>query len=127
VDAPRLDHLVVGVSDPKRANEFYERVIGVDAVELPRGRVAYRLANAQLNVHGPDSSAQPLARNPVGPGNSDLCFVWDGPIEGALRHLESNQVEVIEGPVERQGASGTGISVYFRDPDGSLLEFISYV
>jgi catechol 2,3-dioxygenase-like lactoylglutathione lyase family enzyme len=126
VAAPRLDHLVVGVADPKRANEFYERVVGVDPVELPRGRVAYRLANAQLNVHGPDSTAQPLARHPVGPGNSDLCFVWDGRIEDAVRHLESNQIEVIEGPVERQGANGTGSSVYFRDPDGSLLEFISY-
>jgi catechol 2,3-dioxygenase-like lactoylglutathione lyase family enzyme len=92
---------MVGVADPKRANEFYERVVGVDPVELPRGRFAYRLANAQLNVHGPDSTAQPLARHPVGPGNSDL-------------------------PVERQGASGTGSTAYFRDPDGSLIEFISY-
>jgi catechol 2,3-dioxygenase-like lactoylglutathione lyase family enzyme len=36
-------------------------------------------------------------------------------------------VEVEEGPVERHGAGGAGTSVYFRDPDGSLLEFISYV
>jgi catechol 2,3-dioxygenase-like lactoylglutathione lyase family enzyme len=34
--------------------------------------------------------------------------------------------EVEEGPVARQGAQGDGTSVYFRDPDGSLLEFISY-
>lgn len=30
------------------------------------------------------------------------------------------------GPVERVGGRGTGTSVYFRDPDGSLLELISY-
>jgi catechol 2,3-dioxygenase-like lactoylglutathione lyase family enzyme len=59
-------------------------------------------------------------------GNSDLCFVWDGPIEGAVAHLERHGVEVEEGPVERHGARGAGTSVYFRDPDGSLLELISY-
>ena len=36
-------------------------------------------------------------------------------------------MEIEEGPVERHGARGAGVSVYFRDPDGSLLEFISYV
>ena len=30
------------------------------------------------------------------------------------------------GPMRRFGAKGHGTSVYFRDPDGSLLEFISY-
>jgi len=29
-------------------------------------------------------------------------------------------------PIQRFGARGAGTSVYFRDPDGSLLEFISY-
>jgi catechol 2,3-dioxygenase-like lactoylglutathione lyase family enzyme len=62
----------------------------------------------------------------VRPGNSDLCFVWDGPIEGAVDHLRAQEVEVELGPVERHGARGMGRSVYFRDPDGSLLEFISY-
>jgi catechol 2,3-dioxygenase-like lactoylglutathione lyase family enzyme len=63
---------------------------------------------------------------PVQPGNSDLCFVWDGPIEHAVEHLTGHGVEVEEGPVAREGARGGGTSVYFRDPDGSLLELISY-
>jgi catechol 2,3-dioxygenase-like lactoylglutathione lyase family enzyme len=67
-----------------------------------------------------------VARLPVRPGNSDLCFVWAGPIEEAAAHLERHGVEVEMGPVERLGAQGRGTSVYFRDPDGSLLEFISY-
>jgi catechol 2,3-dioxygenase-like lactoylglutathione lyase family enzyme len=70
--------------------------------------------------------AHPVARVPVQPGNSDLCFVWDGPIGSAVEHLERQGVEVEEGPVQRTGAGGDGTSVYFRDPDGSLLEFISY-
>jgi catechol 2,3-dioxygenase-like lactoylglutathione lyase family enzyme len=42
-------------------------------------------------------------------------------------HLERHDIEVEQGPVERHGAKGRGMSVYFRDPDGSLVEFISYV
>lgn len=123
---PRLDHVVVGVSDWKRSNAFYEKVVGVEIVELQRGRFAYRLGDQQLNVHGPGSTAQPLPTHPVGPGNSDLCFSWPGPIEQAVAHLQAHGVELVEGPVDRQGAQGSGRSVYFRDPDGSLLEFISY-
>ena len=89
-------------------------------------RYAYRFGDQQLNVHGPGSTPQPRAADPVRPGNSDLCFVWDGPIEAAVEYLERHAVEVELGPVERIGAGGRGTSVYFRDPDGSLLELISY-
>jgi catechol 2,3-dioxygenase-like lactoylglutathione lyase family enzyme len=123
---PRIDHVVIAVSDWETSAGFYRDVVGAELVELPRGRHAYRLANAQLNVHGPGSTAEPLAMNPVRPGNSDLCLEWDGPIEDAAAHLEQHGVEVVEGPVERQGSQGSGYSVYFRDPDGALLEFISY-
>jgi catechol 2,3-dioxygenase-like lactoylglutathione lyase family enzyme len=49
-----------------------------------------------------------------------------GPIEQAQAHLEHHGIAVEEGPVPRDGAKGRGSSMYFRDPDGSLLEFISY-
>jgi catechol 2,3-dioxygenase-like lactoylglutathione lyase family enzyme len=52
--------------------------------------------------------------------------VWPGPIEEAAAHLERHGVAVELGPVARHGARDVGVSVYFRDPDGSLLEFISY-
>jgi catechol 2,3-dioxygenase-like lactoylglutathione lyase family enzyme len=68
----------------------------------------------------------PVAAKRVMPGNSDLCFVWDGPIAQAQEHLAKHGVEVEDGPVTRYGGRGKGTSVYFRDPDGSLLEFISY-
>jgi catechol 2,3-dioxygenase-like lactoylglutathione lyase family enzyme len=121
-----LDHVVIAVSDWERSNAFYRDVVGATVVDLPGGRFAYRLGETQLNLHGPGVSASPLAAEPVRPGNSDLCFVWPGPIEEAVGHLALHGVEVEEGPVERNGVAGRGRSVYFRDPDGSLLEFISY-
>jgi catechol 2,3-dioxygenase-like lactoylglutathione lyase family enzyme len=124
--AIRLDHCVIAVSDWERSNRFYRNILGAELVELDKGRFAYRFGEQQLNVHGPGSEPHPRADDPVRPGNSDLCFVWEGPIEGAVEHLRHELVEVELGPVERTGARGTGTSVYFRDPDGSLLELISY-
>jgi catechol 2,3-dioxygenase-like lactoylglutathione lyase family enzyme len=104
----RLDHVVIHVSDWARSNAFYRDVLGAEVRgEDPDGPSSYRFGANQLNIHGPGVDPHPVARLPVQPGNSDLCFVWDG-------------------PVARSGANGDGTSVYFRDPDGSLLEFISY-
>ena len=120
-----LDHCVIHVSDWDASNAFYRDVLGAELV--PSGdRWAYRLGSQQLNVHGPGVDPAPVARLPVQPGNSDLCFVYDGPIEDAVVHLGAHDVDIELGPIERSGARGTGVSVYFRDPDGSLLEVISY-
>jgi catechol 2,3-dioxygenase-like lactoylglutathione lyase family enzyme len=123
----RLDHCVIAVSDWEVSNRFYRDVVGAELVEHGTGRWAYRLGDTQLNVHGPgvDVSTN-VARLPVQPGNSDLCLVWPGPVEDAIEHLRQHGVEIETGPVERLGAQGHGTSVYFRDPDGSLLEFLSY-
>lgn len=120
-----FDHCVIHVSDWERSNRFYAAVMGAEVI--PRGKgFAYRFGSTQLNCHGPGVEAVPLARIPVQPGNSDLCFQWAGPINEALAHLNVHGVPVELGPVERNGARGRGTSIYFRDPDGSLLEFISY-
>jgi catechol 2,3-dioxygenase-like lactoylglutathione lyase family enzyme len=122
----KLDHCVIHVSDWERSNPFYRDVLGAELVDRGNGTWAYRFGDQQLNVHGPGVSASPLARVPVAPGNSDFCFEWPGSIEEAVEHLERQGVTVEEGPVRRTGAKGEGLSVYFRDPDGSLVEFISY-
>ena len=121
----KLDHCVIHVSDWEISNTFYRDVLGAELVPRESGW-SYRFGDEQLNLHGPGVSPVPVARLPVQPGNSDLCFEWPGPIDEAREHLERNGVEVEMGPVERSGARGTGTSFYFRDPDGSLLEFISY-
>ena len=121
----KLDHCVIHVSDWERSNAFYRDVMGAEIVQSGK-RVAYRFGDTQLNLHGTGIAALPVARLPVQPGNSDLCFEWSGPIEGAVAHLNKCNVTIEVGPIARSGAKGVGTSVYFRDPDGSLLEFLSY-
>jgi catechol 2,3-dioxygenase-like lactoylglutathione lyase family enzyme len=124
---PRLDHAVIAVSDWERSNAFYRDVLGCEVEEIDLGRYVYRLADGQrLHVHGPGATPHPRAVDPVRPGNSDLCFVWDGTVDEAAARLASRGVDVELGPVPRAGARGDGTSLYFRDPDGSLLELIVY-
>jgi catechol 2,3-dioxygenase-like lactoylglutathione lyase family enzyme len=120
-----FDHCVIHVSDWQVARDFYTRVLRAEAVPFGKGYV-FRFGTVQLNVHGPEQIGHPRAKHMVMPGNSDLCFRWDGAIDGAIAHLKAQGVAIELGPVERPGARGQGTSVYFRDPDGSLLEFISY-
>jgi catechol 2,3-dioxygenase-like lactoylglutathione lyase family enzyme len=122
-----LDHAVIAVSDWAVSNAFYRDVVGAEVVTVDDGaRFQYRFGDQGLNVHGPGAGGTPVARVPVAPGMADLCFVWTATLEEAITHLERHDVVVEEGPVPRRGARGEGESVYFRDPDGSLLEFIVY-
>ena len=120
-----LDHCVIHVSDWERSNAFYRDVLGAELVPVGTGW-SYRFGETQLNVHGPGLEATPVARLPVQPGGSDVCFQWAWLIEQARAHLAACGVSVEPGPVSRFGAGGRGQSVYFLDPDGSLLEFIAY-
>jgi catechol 2,3-dioxygenase-like lactoylglutathione lyase family enzyme len=125
---PRLtiDHCVIAVSDWERSNAFYREVLGAEIDQRDPTFGHYRFDGWQLNVHGP-GFAGIGADLPVQPGNSDLCFVWAGPIEDAVAHLRRLGVAIEAGPGETtSGAGGVARHVYFRDPDGSLLEFMSY-
>lgn len=120
-----FDHCVIHVSDWARSIAFYRDVLGAQIVPHGPGAL-FRFGAVQLNTHGPEQFLTPRARLPVMPGNSDLCFEWHGTLEQAAAHLAQHGVAVELGPVERKGARGSGSSIYFRDPDGSLLEFIVY-
>jgi catechol 2,3-dioxygenase-like lactoylglutathione lyase family enzyme len=121
----KLDHCVIHVSDWERSTAFYAEVLGAELVPGRPG-LALPVRRAQLNVHGPGLSPEPVARSRSRPAAATLCFTWPGSIGDAAAHLARQGVAVELGPVPRHGACGQGTSVYFRDPDGSLLEFIAY-
>jgi catechol 2,3-dioxygenase-like lactoylglutathione lyase family enzyme len=116
---------VIAVSDWDRSNAFYRDVLGAEVEQRDEWSARYAFGDWQLNVHGPGFKGLDAAK-PVEPGNSDLCFVWPGRIEEAVAHLSAHGVEVEFGPAETTSTVGRGRHVYFRDPDGSLLEFVSY-
>ena len=116
-----LDHMVVNVSDMDRACGFYARVLGAEIVEFGAGRKAVRIGNQKLNLHDAAARAEPIARQPR-VGGADLCILTETPVADVVRHLETLAIEIVDGPVERSGATGPIWSVYIRDPDGNLIE-----
>ena len=88
-----FDHCVIHVSDWERSNAFYRDVLGAELVRRLKGW-AYRFGKVQLNLHGPGFTPAEVARLPVQPGNSDLCFEWNGPIGGAVAHLKERNVAI---------------------------------
>ena len=112
------------VSNWAATSAFYQDVLGAELVEREPGRYAFKCGLNQINIAGPSPLVRPL--RPMVAGSVDMCFVWPGPVAAARAHLESRGVPIIAGPVARVGAGGPGNSVYFRDPEGNLLEFISY-
>ena len=126
-----LDHIAITVADPDATIDWYQRVLGAELLyaDLWRTRampVAILQAGAsRLSIHHAASPAAPHALV-VTPGSADICFRVDGPIDDIANSLTEAGVPVIEGPVARPAATGTsGMSLYVRDPDGNLVEFLS--
>jgi catechol 2,3-dioxygenase-like lactoylglutathione lyase family enzyme len=122
----RLDHFVLTVADLEATIRFYTGVLGMEEVTFTGGRKALRYGNSKINLHEAGYEFEPKARRPT-PGSADLCFIADDPMTQILAELEDAQVPVVEGPVERTGATGTIVSVYVRDPDDNLVEISNYL
>jgi catechol 2,3-dioxygenase-like lactoylglutathione lyase family enzyme len=119
-----LDHLVLTVTDIDRTRAFYERVLGMETFVFGEGRHALTFGTQKVNLHEAGQEFEPRAAAPT-PGSADLCLLTNSSMAEVVEHLEANSVELIEGPVRRTGATGSIKSVYFRDPDGNLLEVSS--
>ncbi len=116
-----LDHLVLTVKDIDITLSFYSTVLGMNAVTFGGGRKALSFGVQKINLHQYGKEFEPKANQPS-PGSADLCFLTSVPLTEIVSHLAACGVPVIEGPVQRTGATGPILSVYIRDPDMNLIE-----
>jgi len=123
-----FDHVALPMQNTDAMLAFY-RSLGLQVAENPQAVSVY-IGSQMINFHRPATWQResftlraPAAKPPCG----DLCFVWDGTPESLKSMLDRAGAKIIEGPVARQGGRRTAASsVYVRDPDGNLLEFMIY-
>jgi catechol 2,3-dioxygenase-like lactoylglutathione lyase family enzyme len=121
----RIDHLVLTVFDLERTIDFYSRVLGMEPVTFAEGRRGLAFGRQKLNLHQAGREFEPKALKPA-PGAIDLCFISTTPLAQVIDELKGHGVAIIQGPVPKTGALGPMMSVYFRDPDGNLIEVSNY-
>lgn len=125
-----FDHIAITVADLDATCRFYERVLDANVEEAYEigGMIAVKrvaVGGAIMNIHQQGNGVDLVADKPL-PGSADICFRWGGDIESAKAQLESRDVAIIEGPVERISSDAKpASSVYFRDPDQNLIELLA--
>lgn len=117
-----IDHIVLTVSDIKASVEFYRRVLKMEEVTFAGGRKALRFGNQKINLQL--LGQEP--RNHAQVGSGDLCLITQWSLEDVITHLQQKNIRIVEGPVEKSGATGAISSVYFLDPDSNLIEVSVY-
>ncbi|MFN2722024.1 VOC family protein [Salmonella enterica subsp. enterica serovar Typhimurium] len=122
----RIDHIVLTVSDISTTIRFYEEVLGFSAVTFKQNRKALIFGAQKINLHQQEMEFEPKASRPT-PGSADLCFITSTPINDVVSEILQAGISIVEGPVERTGATGEIMSIYIRDPDGNLIEISQYV
>ena len=125
----RIDHLVLTVSDIEATTVFYERALGFER-EFFRGpegqpRHALRFGRQKINLQDRSTETPTKARVPT-LGAGDFCLITAVPLDEVIAHLAAQNIAIESGPVSRRGALGALRSVYFRDPDGNLIEVSEY-
>ncbi|MGL4270123.1 MAG: VOC family protein [Plesiomonas sp.] len=117
-----LDHLVLTVQNIERSVDFYQDILGMQAVTFGKEqRTALIFGEQKINLHPAARPIQPCAATPMS-GSADLCLLTETPLDEAMRWVHANGVQIEEGPVQRTGATGPLLSFYIRDPDGNLVE-----
>ena len=117
----RIDHIVFTCQDVDRTIESYTRVLGMEPITFAGGRRGLAFGRQKINLHQAGREFEPKALKPA-PGTMDLCFIASSSLDEVMEALKAEGVVIIEGPVPKTGALGPMTSVYFRDPDGNLIE-----
>jgi catechol 2,3-dioxygenase-like lactoylglutathione lyase family enzyme len=122
----RLDHLVLTTSREQACIDFYTRILGMKletfvAGTPPISRKAFMFGIQKINLHVQGAELTPRAHLPV-PGALDLCFIVSEPLDMVIEKIKTANWPILEGPVQRTGATGKIRSIYMRDPDLNLIE-----
>jgi catechol 2,3-dioxygenase-like lactoylglutathione lyase family enzyme len=121
-----IDHIVLTVADIEKTARFYSDVLGFEVATFHNDRKALVFGNQKINLHEKGKEFEPKAGKPTC-GSADVCFIARTDVKVVLKELKEKNVEVVEGIVERTGATGKINSVYFRDPDDNLIEVSNYI
>jgi catechol 2,3-dioxygenase-like lactoylglutathione lyase family enzyme len=121
-----IDHIVLTVKDIEATCAFYGKALGMQVVTFGEGRKALTFGSQKINLHQQGKEFEPKAHRPT-PGSGDICLITSVALAEVIAHLNACRVEIIDGPVERTGAVGALLSVYFRDPDLNLIEVSNYM
>jgi catechol 2,3-dioxygenase-like lactoylglutathione lyase family enzyme len=120
-----IDHVVFTVKDIEATCDFYSKVLGMKIVTFGQGRKALAFGSQKINLQQLGRESTLIAQKPTS-GSADICFITSVPLAEVVTHLSSFGVKLIGGPIERDGARGLMMSVYFRDPDLNLVEVSNY-
>ena len=121
-----LDHLVLTVADIEISCQFYQSALNFEVITFGENRKALKFGNQKINLHQVGKEFEPKALHPTA-GSADLCFIAETPLEEVIAHLQTQNIDIIEGPIERTGAMGKILSIYLRDPDQNLIEIANYI
>jgi catechol 2,3-dioxygenase-like lactoylglutathione lyase family enzyme len=122
----RIDHVVMTVASIDATCAFYDRGLGMSSAMFAGNRRALTFGRQKINLHEAGREFEPKAAL-AAPGTLDICLITTTPLADVVTHLARCSVTIIEGPVQKTGATGPLCSVYFRDPDGNLIEVSNYV
>jgi catechol 2,3-dioxygenase-like lactoylglutathione lyase family enzyme len=125
-----IDHVAFAARDLETTCAFYDRLFGarVHLDYAPDGKSLVSqiaLGGALLSIHQAGNGLELVARRPA-VGGADICLRWSGHIDSAADLLRAHGIPIIDGPSPRCTADGlNALSIYFRDPDGNLLELMA--
>lgn len=120
-----IDHVVLTVKDIAATCGFYSKVLGMEIVTFGEGRKALGFGSQKINLQQLGRESTLKAEKPTS-GSADICFITSVSLADVIAHLNFCGVKLIGGPVERNGARGPMMSIYFRDPDLNLIEVSNY-
>jgi len=120
-----IDHITLTVSDEERSVRWYHEVFDLPIIEFGDGRRGVKLGKQKINFQQADAPHLPVAKHPLA-GSADFAIIATDPLANILSHLTNYAVEIVDGPLPKEGALGPMTSVYVRDPDENLIEIGKY-